>query len=164
MIRIDILQLVDRLEQLLDEGRKVPLSRYVFVDPEIASSILGQMRISVPREIEMARALEKDCDRILAEANEEAARLLAEARDEANRILDENALYDQAAIEAKNLLLSARAEADEIRSGADQYAIAQLAVMESEVVRVLETVRNGLELLQANVDGDGSQGDKQKDS
>ena len=53
MIKIDILQLVDRLEQLLEEGRKLPLSRYVLVDPEIAGSILGQMRISVPREIEM---------------------------------------------------------------------------------------------------------------
>ena len=71
---MDIQHLVDRLEDLIDEGRHVPFSKFTLIDEERALEIIDQMRISVPEQIEKASRLINQRDRLLAQANEEAAR------------------------------------------------------------------------------------------
>ena len=52
---MDIQHLVDRLEDLVDEGRHLFGTKYTMVDEERALEIIDQMRISVPEEIEKCR-------------------------------------------------------------------------------------------------------------
>ena len=73
---MDILHLVDRLEDLIDEGRHIPLSKYTMIDEERALEIIDQMRISIPEEIEKATRIIQQRDRLMAQANEEAARMV----------------------------------------------------------------------------------------
>jgi len=56
---MDIQHLVDRLEDLIDEGRHVPFSKFTLIDEERALEIIDQMRISVPEQIEKASRLIK---------------------------------------------------------------------------------------------------------
>ena len=77
---MDIQHLVDRLEDLIDEGRHLFGTKYTMVDEERALEIIDQMRISVPEEIEKAARIMAQRDRILAEAHEEAARIVQEHR------------------------------------------------------------------------------------
>ena len=51
---MDIQHLVDRLEDLIDEGRHLWMTKLTMVDEERALEIIDQMRISVPEEIEKA--------------------------------------------------------------------------------------------------------------
>ena len=78
---MDILHLVDRLEDLIDEGRHIPLSKYTMIDEERALEIIDQMRISIPEEIEKSSRIIQQRDRVMAQANEEASRLVDLARE-----------------------------------------------------------------------------------
>ena len=70
---MDILHLVDRLEELFNERRSIPFTHNVIVDEDRMLDIIDQMRISIPEEIKKAQQLLAQRDRILAQAQEEAA-------------------------------------------------------------------------------------------
>ena len=62
---MDIQHLVDRLEDLIDEGRHVFGTKYTMVDEERALEIIDQMRISIPEEIEKSARVMQQRDRVL---------------------------------------------------------------------------------------------------
>ena len=47
---MDILQLIDRLEELFNESKAIPLTRNVMVDEDRMLDIIDQMRIAIPEE------------------------------------------------------------------------------------------------------------------
>ena len=53
---MDILHLVDRLEELFNESRPIPLTHSVVVDEDRVLEIIDQMRISIPDEVKKAKA------------------------------------------------------------------------------------------------------------
>jgi CHASE3 domain sensor protein len=108
---MDIQHLVDRLEDLVDEGRHIFGTKYTMVDEERALEIIDQMRISIPEEIEKAARVLSQRDRILAEAHEEAARIVQENRKKAEVMLDNDATVRAAQARAESIHEQARREA-----------------------------------------------------
>lgn len=147
---MDIQHLVDRLEDLIDEGRHMPFSKFTMVDEERALEIIDQMRISVPDEIEKAARILSQRDRVLAQANEEAARLLQQARAKGEEMLDQEVSVQAAQNRAANIIEQARQEAEQIKAGADSYALQVLSKLEQQLTRNLGTVRNGINEMQEN--------------
>lgn len=147
---MDIQHLVDRLEDLVDEGQHVPFSRYTMVDEERALEIIDQMRISVPEEIEKSGRILANRDRILAQAEEDAARIVQQARRDTELLLDEGATVQAAQNRAANIIEAARQEAELIADEADRYILQEMARMEQEVARLLTVVRNGIQEVSSN--------------
>lgn len=145
---MDIQHLVDRLEDLIDEGRHIIATRYTMIDEERALEIIDQMRISIPEEIEKSARVMAQRDRILAEAHEEAARIVQEHRRRAEQMLDDDATVYAARQRAENIIDQARQESARITSEADQYVMTILAQLEQQMVRNLGEVRNGIAVLQ----------------
>ena len=65
---MDILHLVDRLEELFNESRPIPLTHNVIVDEDRMLEIIDQMRISIPDEVKNAEQIISQRDRVLAQA------------------------------------------------------------------------------------------------
>ncbi len=84
---MDILHLVDRLEELFNNSKPLPLSRNVVVDENAFMDIIDQMRISIPDEVKKAQQIIAQKDRILAQAQEEANRTVQIAREKASEWL-----------------------------------------------------------------------------
>lgn len=141
---MDIQHLVDRLEDLIDEGRHMPFSKFTMIDEERALEIIDQMRISIPEEIEKASRVLAQRDRILAAANEEAARLIQQAREQGVQLLDREATVQAAQSRAANIIEQARQEAESITAEADRYVLETLAKLEQQLSRALSQVRNGI--------------------
>ncbi len=139
---MDILHLVDRLEDLIDEGRHL-LGRTA-IDEERALEIIDQMRISIPEEIEQANRVLNQRDRIIAQAQEEADRIIAQARARREELIMRDAITEAAQNRAANIIEQARREAYEIAGGADTYAGDVLNELESQLIRTLNVVRNGI--------------------
>src|SRR6185369_9557128 len=116
-----IQHLVDRLEDLIDEGRHMPFSKYTMIDEERALEIIDQMRISIPEEIEKAARVLAQRDRVLAQANEEAARIIQQAHSRSEQLVDREAMVQAAQGRAANIIEQARQEADVIMVEADKY-------------------------------------------
>jgi hypothetical protein len=142
--QMDIQHLVDRLEDLIDEGRHVPFSKYTLIDEERALEIIDQMRISVPEQIEKAARLLNQRDRLLAQANEEATRVLDIARERSTEMTQRDAIVQTAQNRASNIIEQARREAEVIRSDADAYVLEVLKELESQLIRNLTVARNGI--------------------
>lgn len=134
---MEIWYLIDRLEELLKKGRRVPLVSGMVVDQEEGLEILREMRTSLPQEMREARRI-----------NEERDTILAQAREETKAKLDEKQLLRSAEEEKARILDQANRDAEEIRRGADEYALQVLGQLEDQLASVQATVRNGLELLQ----------------
>ncbi len=142
---MDIQHLVDRLEDLIDEGRHMPFSKYTLVDEERALEIIDQMRISIPEEIEKSSRVLATRDRIMAQANEEAARVVQIARQRSEHLLDQEVSVQAAQNRAANIIEQARQEADALMAGADSYVLEVLTQLEQDLLRTLTVVRNGIQ-------------------
>ena len=141
---MDIQHLVDRLEDLIDEGRHVPFSKFTLIDEERALEIIDQMRISVPDQIEKAARLINQRDRLLAQANEEAARVVDLARERSQELIDRDAIVQTAHNKANNIVEEAKREAEAIRAEADSYVLEVLKELEEQLIRNLTVARNGM--------------------
>ena len=141
---MDIQHLVDRLEDLIDEGRHMPFSKHTMVDEERALEIIDQMRISIPEEIEKAARIMTQRDRVLAQANEDAARILQQARSKGETMLGEDTSVQAAQNHAANVIEEARQKAEVIMQEADTYVMQVLSGLEQQLQRNLNTVRNGI--------------------
>ncbi len=145
---MDIQHLVDRLEDLVDEGRHVFGTKYTVVDEERALEIIDQMRISIPEEVEKAARTVQQRDRVLAEANEEAARIVQQARQHSEDLIDDQEMVKQAKVRAEYVIEQARIEADKITQEADGYVLTQLSQLEQQFTHTLDEIRNGIQLMQ----------------
>lgn len=141
---MDIQHLVDRLEDLIDEGRHMPFSRFTMIDEERALELIDQMRISIPEEIEKANRILAQRDRVLAQANEDAARVLQQARSKGEEMLDQDVNVQAAQNRAANIIEEARQKAQQIRDDADHYVLDVLSRLEQDLLKNLNTVRNGI--------------------
>jgi cell division septum initiation protein DivIVA len=141
---MDIQHLVDRLEDLIDEGRHMPFSKFTMIDEERALELIDQMRISIPEEIEKAARVLATRDRILAQANEEAARVVQLARQKGEQLLDQDISVQAAQNRAANIVEQARQEAESIVDGADKYVVEVLSRLEHQLMKTLGVVRNGI--------------------
>jgi hypothetical protein len=141
---MDIQHLVDRLEDLIDEGRHIPFSRFTLIDEERALEIIDQMRISVPEQIEKASRLINQRDRLLAQANEEATRVLNLARERGDELSQRDAIVQTAQNRAKNIIAQSRHEAETIRADADVYVLEVLKELENQLMHNITVVRNGI--------------------
>jgi ElaB/YqjD/DUF883 family membrane-anchored ribosome-binding protein len=145
---MDILHLVDRLEELLNQSRPLPFTHNVMVDEDRMLDIIDQMRVAIPDEVKKAQQLLSQRDRILAQAQEEANRTLAIAREKSEQLLERDAIVQAAQARADQLINQARLDLQKERQEADQYVVDQLSRLEVELERSLTQVRNGIHTLQ----------------
>ncbi len=141
---MDIQHLVDRLEDLIDEGWHLWFSKHTLIDEERALEIIDQMRISVPEQIEKASRLINQRDRLLAQANEEATRVIQLAQERSAEMTERDSIVQTAQNRARNILEQARREAEIIRADADTYVLQVLQELEEQLLRNLTVARNGI--------------------
>ncbi|MFH1524148.1 MAG: hypothetical protein ABIF04_04215 [Chloroflexota bacterium] len=147
---MDILHLVDRLEELFNNSRAIPLTHNVIVDEDKFLDVVDQMRISIPEEVKRAQEVSSKKDRVMAQAQEEANRTLELAREKAGALVEKEALVQDAKRRADQIIDQARMEAENIKAGADQYALDSLGKLEREIEQLLVQVRNGIQILEQN--------------
>ena len=83
---MDIMNLIDRIEEIVENGRGVPFSSSKMVDPEKIFEIIDEIRAQFPDELKQARWIVKERQEMLEEAEKEANRILEEARDRAQSV------------------------------------------------------------------------------
>lgn len=147
---MDILHLVDRLEELFNQSRPIPLTRSVVVDEDRFLEIIDQMRISIPEEVKKAQSLESQKDRILAQAQEEASRTIALAQQKGDDLLTRDTIVMAGQTRAEQIIEQARIDATVMRGDADKYVVDVLESLESELSRLLNQARNGIAKLRAD--------------
>jgi cell division septum initiation protein DivIVA len=146
---MDILHLVDRLEELFNESRPIPLTHNVIIDEDKILDIIDQMRVTIPEEMKKAQQVLSQRDRVLAQAQEEANRTLKLAREKSEKLVERDAIAQAAHAQADEIISKALTEVEKTRHDADKYVIDTLLRVEYELERMLNQARNGILALQS---------------
>ena len=144
---IDIMFFVERLEGMLANGKKLPLTSNVVVDQAAALELIDELRHAIPEEVQSARRVNAEGERILERANQEAERIVARAQEQAAYLIDEQGLTEAAEAESRRIIAEADEDGAATRRGADDYAADVLLRLEGEVSRVLGQIERGIEAL-----------------
>jgi hypothetical protein len=144
---IDIIFLVERLESLIANGKKLPLTTNVVVDQNAALGLIDELRVAVPEEVRAAKRINAEGERIIEKAQDEAERIVAKAQEQAAFLIDERGLTQAAEATSLEIIGDAHRDADEIRRGADEYAVSVLVGLEGDVVKTLQSIKKGIAML-----------------
>ncbi len=147
---MDILHLVDRLEEVFNAGRPIPLTRLLTVDEDRVLELIDQMRVSIPEEVKKAQQVLAQRDRIMAQAQEESARTVQLAKEKVDQMVDRDSVTLAAQSRAEQILQNAKADAERVRAEADDYALEVLNRLEIEMTKSTTQVRNGIAKLRAD--------------
>lgn len=134
----DVDGLIDMLEALVAEGRRVPFGRKLMIDEDRLLELVDRLRTAIPAEVKEAHHLLDQRDQILDQA-----------RAEARRSLEERGLLDALEKERRQILDEADREAERIRTEADRYARSVLIDLQERLDKFQNSVRNGIEALQS---------------
>src|SRR2546430_4062372 len=63
---VDIQFLVERIEALVVNGRKVPMTSQVILEQEAILDLIDQLRVAIPEEVKQARRINQESDRVLS--------------------------------------------------------------------------------------------------
>ena len=105
---MDILYLLDQLEEALGAGSRLPLTSRTLVDEQEILDILDQIRVSIPDEI-----------KVIADAHAEADRILRDADAQAADRLSDHALVRNAEMRAADIEDRALRQAEDVRREAE---------------------------------------------
>src|SRR5215204_421321 len=142
---MDVLVLIDRLEELVEEARSFPgFGNTAMIDRDAAFDVIDQMRQTIPEELKQARWIVKERQAMLDEARSESDRIIRQAQE----ITSEEEVLKRAEKRSAEILEDSRRREREIRLGAEDYADEVLANLEENLARLLEAVQRGRSKLQ----------------
>jgi vacuolar-type H+-ATPase subunit H len=101
----------------------------------------------VPEEVRAAKRINIEGERIIDKAQEEAERIIARAQEQAAYLIEERGLTEAAQQESQKIIARADADAEETRRGADEYAVNVLVGLEGDLVKTLQSIKKGVEML-----------------
>ena len=145
---MDILQLIDRLEELFNAAKAVPFTHNVVVDEDRMLELIDQMRIAIPEEVKKAQQVMAQRDRVMAQAQEEANRTLQLARDKAEQLIQKDMIVQEAQRRADQIVAQARGEAEATRVDADNYVLDTLMQLQDQITKMSSQVGNGIRMIQ----------------
>ena len=145
---MDILQLIDRLEELFNDAKALPFTHNVVVDEDKMLELIDQMRIAIPEEVKKAQQVMAQRDRVMAQAQEEANRTLQLARDKSDQMLQKDMIMQEAQRRADQIVSQGRAEADATRADADNYVVDTLMQLQEQIAKLSNQVSNGIRVVQ----------------
>jgi hypothetical protein len=139
--------LVSRLEAVIQDGRRFPMTQNVAIHQPTALDLCDQIRVAIPEEIRAANRITAEGSQYIEKAEEEAERIVAKAQEQAAFLIDERGLTQAAEEEGGRIVNRAEKDAEEVRRGADEYAASVLISLEGEVARTLQSIKKGIALL-----------------
>lgn len=160
---MEILQLIDALEELVIQARRLPVGGNLVLDRKRVLDVIDQMRLAVPTDLREASHVLENREQLLAEAEASASQAAERAERDRARILDDTSIMREAQERSQAMLIDAEARARETiadadaaaaqhlneaagaatrqMDDADEYALAILQRLENQLQSFLESVR-----------------------
>jgi vacuolar-type H+-ATPase subunit H len=145
---IDIQHLIDRLEELVGEARRLPLGGNVVMDRRRLLDLIDQMRVSVPAEVREARGIVEEGEEIMARARQEAEQVLTAAHTQVEESLEDDHLVKAAEERGRELVRQAEEKVSTMVREAEEQVRARLGQAETAANQQMdEADRYALEML-----------------
>lgn len=134
--------IVDRLEDLVGMGKRIPFSSRVVVEEAEFLDLVDLLRRTVPNEIQLARRVIKEREKIVGEAHSLAAQILKDARDRA-----------AFAVSEEGILLEVRQQSEEILRHADERRQRSMGMVDVYAIKQFDKVDDAMRDCLKLIDG-----------
>jgi len=146
---MEIFRILDELELLLKESKKIPFtSGKTVVETNRFLDRLDRIRAILPEELETARMVMNERERLYNEACSEAEKYVEQSKDQVARMIDDNEIMRSAKGAAQDILSKGETEACQMRRDANEYADGVLTHMEMVLRKGLDAVLQGKDEMQ----------------
>jgi cell division septum initiation protein DivIVA len=125
----------------------VPGTRKTFVDRDAILELIDQLRVAIPEEVQAAKRINSEGERILEKAQEEATRIVSRAQEQAAFLISERGLTEGSEAEGRQIVAAAESAGREVAEGADSYATQVLLALQTEVEKTLAAIHKGIDVL-----------------
>jgi len=147
---MEIFSLLEKLEDVVENGWVVPLTGKTMVDKKEMIELLKEIRVMLPDEIKQAKWIKEERQRFLFEAQQEANNLLQEAENRISSMIDESEITRKSYEQANETIINAQKTAREIRDGSLVYADEILTKMEETLKEAYLEIHKNKEELKKN--------------
>lgn len=106
-----VLELLEEIEEIVDTAPGLPLTGKIMVDSNELLEIVREIRLSLPDDVQQAKWVKDEKERILTEAKNEYEKLIVEAKKQADYL-----------VETDDITLRAQKMAEDIREQAEEYS------------------------------------------
>lgn len=144
---MDILNLLEKIEDIIEEASKFPLSNKVMIDKEEILEVINEIRLKLPDEINRASWVAKERQRILNEAQSEADELIEKVKEQQCYLIEENEISKQAQKYAEQLVQEAEKRATEMKIGAYNYSDEILSKLQDKIREINTIIEKNRDVL-----------------
>lgn len=118
---MEVLGILNELEELIESSRSV-FGNKASIDKGKAIELITDIRIGLPDDFKQAEWISQERQRIIYDAQEEAAKIIAEAKLKAEEIVEEDSITQAAYKKSEQIIAEAEYDAKELRNGAVRYS------------------------------------------
>ena len=144
---MDTRKLLEELDYVVMNGREVPLTNKRLVDQDEGARIIDAINSSLPNELENAKRIVADKERVMMDAQKQAETIIAQAKDYIAKITEESELVKNAQERANEIIANANQTADTMQQNALEYATDVLKYVEENMEGTLDSLRKNRESL-----------------
>lgn len=106
-----VLELLEEIEDIVDTAPGLPLTGKIMVDSNDLLEIVREIRLSLPDDVQQAKWVKDEKERILSEAKAEYEKIIVEAKKQADYL-----------VETDDITLKAQKLAENIQKTAEDYS------------------------------------------
>lgn len=147
----EITYLLDRLEDVLEEGRASFLSSKISIDRDEVLDYIKDIRLKLPTELQQSVWIVEERNKILAEAQSEGQLILQEAQDTLQKMIDQHEITKYAEERAQYILDGARKDARSVHLGSIEYADETMKQVEQRLKVTLDVIHKEVQDFEAYV-------------
>lgn len=116
-----VLQLLDELEELAESSTTFPLTGKILVDPGDVLEIIKEIRTELPEELQRAKWINEERQRLLSEAENERDVMLADARAQAEAMIERDDITKKAKLRAEEIISAAEIQSKNLKMQTFEY-------------------------------------------
>ncbi len=142
---VELLYLLDQLEEMVGVSKRVPFSHRVMVEEDEFAELVEQLRLAIPSEVKQAQRVIRDRERIIAEAQQEAAHIIENARSRAEYLVSNEGILNEAKQRSEEILRAAEERRKREKGEIDVYAMQQFNRIEQALREGLDVIDNAVQ-------------------
>ena len=140
---MNTLEIIDRIEELLDGGKRIPFSANIMVNGDEIYDLIEELRNVMPEEFKQSRWIVRERENMIEEARKQAEKITRNAEGKAEALVDGTEIMKRATRKSEEIMSSIEARARTIRLEAEDYADEKLANLEAVLHKLLNAIEKG---------------------
>lgn len=142
---MNALEIIDRIEELLDGSKRIPFSANVVVNGDEVYDLIEELRNVMPEEFKQSRWIVRERENMIEEAKKQSGKIIRDAQEKAEVLVGETEIMKRATRKSEEMMSTIEARARTIRLEAEDYADEKLANLEAVLHKLLNSIEKGRE-------------------